>query len=210
MTERLSVASVLLAILISAIHAQSQTKLPNCYPIDVNHTNLPQCKLPHLYASQAQAGYVSATGTWTPDGLLDNAEVEFTCVRAHVLQLSDSKVGYCLEASAVMAAGRPVVSTGYFDVTSWEETKIIAERSASFQVSECESQILVIDFRFNTITLTSTLNRSETRCRQRFEAMEKLQKTPIKDTEVFSLVHSYGTGYVEGDYIKTTNPYFKP
>jgi len=67
-----------------------------------------------------------------------------------------------------------------------------------------------MDFRFNTITLTSTLNRSQDRCTKHFEAMEKLTKKPLKAVEVFSLVHGYGSPYVEGDNIKAFNPYFQP
>jgi hypothetical protein len=201
---------VSVTFLLLLLHAHGQAKQFTCDTLDVNHTNPPQCTLPHLDISQARTGYVSATGTWSPDGFLDKADVEFTCVRASVPQLSDSKVGYCLMASAVIVSGIPAVSTTYFDVTSWENAKIIAERPEGWQVLECESQVIVMDFRFNTITLTSTLNRSGARCRQRFETIEKLTKKPMKDSEVFSLVHSYGSLYVEGDHIKTFNPFFKP
>ena len=141
---------------------------------------------------------------------MDKVEIEFTCVRAHVPQLSGSRTGYCLMAAGGLVSDVPTVSTAYFDVTSWEDAKVIAERSAEWQSTECESQILVFDFRFNTITLTSTLNRSGERCRAHFEAIERFTKKAMKDTEVFSLAHSYGSLYVDGDHIKTFNPFFKP
>jgi hypothetical protein len=209
MSWRALAAFVLLAILKLSSQAQGQTRLFTCETLDLNHTNPPQCNLPHLDVSQAQAGYVSATGKWTP-GFMDNADVEFTCVRAYAPQLSDSKLGYCLMASAVVLHNMPTVSTSYYSVTSWGNTRIIAGRSQAWEMSACESQVLVIDFRFNTITLTSTLNRSEARCRKRFEAMEKGLEKPLPDNEVFSLVHSYGSFYVEGDNVKTYNPFFRP
>src|SRR5580693_3461617 len=60
------------ALFIASVPATSQTKC------DVNSTN-PICKLPQLGTSMASQGYVSAKGTWTPDGLINNADVEIEC-----------------------------------------------------------------------------------------------------------------------------------
>ena len=195
---------------VAVAHAQAGQSKHSCNTVDFDHTNSPQCVLPHLNVSQAKQGYLSANGTWTPDGFIDKADIEFTCIQAYVPQVSESRSGFCLMASAILLSGIPAVSTNYFEVKSWERTKLIAERSESWQSMECGSQVLVFDFRFNTITLTSTLNRSQERCNKRLEAMEKFTQKPFKANEVFTLVHSYGSPYVEGDNIKAFNPYFQP
>jgi len=107
------IASLWLIHRVPVAHAQTGQGKHPCNTVDFDHTNSPQCVLPHLDTSQAKEGYVSATGTWTPDGFIDKADIEFTCVHASVPQVSGSEIGYCLMASAVVLEGLPAVSTNY-------------------------------------------------------------------------------------------------
>lgn len=158
----------------------------------------PVCKLPQMGTSTAADGYVSARGTWTPDGFIDRADVEIECVRTHVPQLSLSKTGFCQMATALIFQNAPMVSTNVYDIVSWGRTKIIAERSESWQSTNCETQQLVLDFPSNTVTLTSTLNRSG-RCGKFHEDVDKLSNKPVKDVEVFTLVHKFGDMFADQD-----------
>jgi hypothetical protein len=149
----------------------------------------------------ASQGYVSAHGTWTPDGLIENADIEIECLRTSVPQVSDSKIGVCQMASAIIFQGVPAVATNDFGIVAWEKTKIIAERSEAWQMMNCETQQLVLDFPSNTVTLTSTLSRSG-HCAKRGETLDKIAKDthkPLKDVEVFTLVHNLGALYADED-----------
>jgi len=183
------------ALLITSLPATSQTKC------DVNSTN-PICKLPQLATSMASQGYVSAKGTWTPDGLINNADVEIECIRTSIPQVSDSTVGVCQMASAIIFHGQPAVAINDFDIVAWEKMKVIAERSAAWEMMNCETQQLVLDFPSNTVTLTSTLSRSG-RCATQGETLDKFAKNmhqqPLKDVEVFTLVHNLGALYADED-----------
>jgi hypothetical protein len=190
--------TVLTAVLLvlASIPATTQTKC------DLFSTN-PICKLPELGTSMASQGYVSAKGTWTPDGLINKADIEIECLRTPVSQLSLSEIGVCQMASANVLGDQPVVALNDFDIVAWEKTKIIAERGAAWQIQNCETQQLVLDFPSNTVTLTSTLSRSG-RCAKVYENSDKLAKNmhqqPLKDVEVFSLVHNLGDLYADEDH----------
>jgi hypothetical protein len=158
-------------------------------------------------ASTASEGYVSAYGTWTPDGLISKADIEIECLRTTVRQLSFSKIGVCQMASAAILLGRPVVSLNDFGIIAWGKSKITAERSEGWQDQNCEGQQLILDFASNTVILTSTLSRSGD-CEKRLEDSDKNAKTlnqkPAKDVEVFTLVHNVGNLYADED----DNPFF--
>jgi hypothetical protein len=65
-------------------------------------------------------------------------------------------------------------------------------------MQNCENQQLVLDFPSNTVTLTSTLNRSG-HCGTMHENVERINKKPMKDVEVFSLVHNLGALFADQD-----------
>jgi hypothetical protein len=188
------------ALVVVGVPATTQTKC------DLTSTN-PICKLPQLGTSMASGGYVSGHGTWTPDGLINKADIEIECLRTPIAQISFSKIGVCQMASANVLGDQPVVALNDFDIVAWEKTKIIAERSATWQMQNCETQQLVLDFPSNTVTLTSTLSRSG-RCAKLYENSDKLAKNmhqqPLKDVEVFTLVHNLGALYADED----DNPFF--
>lgn len=182
------------ALALASVPATCQKKC------DLFSTN-PICKLPQLGTSMASQGYVSAKGTWTPDGLIDNADIEIECIRTSIPQISDSTIGVCQMASAIILADVPAVALNDFGIVAWEKTKIIAERSGGWQMMNCETQQLVLDFPSNTVALTSTLSRSG-RCAQQIETLDKLAKDkhkPLKDVEVFTLVHNLGALYADED-----------
>jgi hypothetical protein len=160
------------------------------------------CKLPELNTSMASRGFVSAHGTWAPDGFIDDADIEIECIRTPIPQLSESKVGVCLMASASPFGRQPAAALTSLDIVAWEKASIIAERDESWQTANCETQRLVLDFPSNTVTLTSTLNTSG-RCAKRIEYSDKLasrrHKEPLKDVEVFTLVHNLGALYADED-----------
>ena len=98
-----------------------------------------------------------------------------------------------------MAAGYilngPAVSLNSFDVIAWERTKIVADRGGAWEMTNCETQQLVLDFRSNTVTLTTTLSRSGTRCAKQGEYLDKIRKEKrktVNDVQVFTLVHDLG------------------
>jgi len=182
------------ALALASVPATCQTKCDS-FATD------PICKLPQLGTSMASQGYVSAKGTWTPDGLIDNADVEIECIRTSIPQVSDSTVGVCQMASAIVFHGQPAVAINDFDIVAWEKVKVIAERSAAWEMMNCETQQLVLDFPSNTVTLTSTLSRSG-RCATQGETLDKIAKDthkPLKDVEVFTLVHNFGALHADED-----------
>src|ERR1700730_18931058 len=111
-------------------------------------------KLPELQTSQAKQGFVVATGHWDGNLYPKDSEMEITCIKARVSQVSDSRVGFCLMALAFTSDGVGAdhfgkgvvgVGTAYYDIVSWGETRIIAE--TSFPNDICpETRQLVIDF----------------------------------------------------------------
>lgn len=186
--------SIAAALALFSVPSISQTK---CYLSSAD----PICKLPQLCTSVASQGYVSANGTWTPDGLIDNADIEIECMRTPIPQVSESQIGVCKMASAIIFQGIPAVAVNDFDIVAWEKTKVIAERDEAWQRMNCETQQLVLDFLSNTVTLTSTLSRSG-RCAKQGECLDKIAKDahkPLKDVEVFSLLHNLGALYADED-----------
>jgi hypothetical protein len=188
-----AVAATVLLVLVS-IPATTQTK---CGSLSAN----PICKLPQLGTSMASQGYVSAKGTWTPDGLINNADIEIECIRASIHQVSYSAIGVCQMASAIIFQGVPAVGLNDFGIVAWEKTKVIAEQNEAWQMMNCETQQLVLDFLSNTVTLTSTLSRSG-RCAKQGETLDKIANDthkPLRDVEVFTLVHNLGALYADED-----------
>lgn len=172
--------------------------------------NLEMCKLPQLSTDLAEGedGYVIAKGTWTPDGLMDNADIQIECLRASLPQLSKSRIGNCKLVSGFIFHGMAAVSMEDYGIVAWERTKIIAERDPHWQMQNCENQQLVLDFLTNTVTLTSTLSRSSGHCAEMMDRIDKSRKEQHKpsqkESEVFSLVHNLGALYADEDY----NPFF--
>jgi hypothetical protein len=191
---------VSIALLAFSLPSTSQTKCGST-------SNDPICKLPELGTSGASGGYISAHGTWTPDGLIDKADIQIECTRTPNPQLSNSQIGVCQMASAKVLFGEPVVAVSDYDIVTWEKNRIIAERSEFWQATNCETQQLVLDFPSNTVTVTSTLSRSG-HCGKRYEESDKLarkmNREPLKDVEVFTLLHDLGALYADED----DNPFF--
>jgi hypothetical protein len=188
---------IAVAVVLLGVSSEAQSK---CGTYDTR--NDPMCQLPEVWTSHESNGYVSARGTWTPDGFIDKADIKIECLRRPAPHLSVSKLGACQMASAVIIDDMPVVALNDFDVVLWKKTKIVAERDEAWQMDACKNQQMVIDFPSNTVTLTSTLNRSGD-CGKRHEDQEQLLKMllqpPLKDVEVFSLVHNLGARFADAD-----------
>lgn len=94
-----------------------------------------------------------------------------------------------------------------YGIVAWERTKIIAEHDSPSR--DCENQQLVLDLRFNTVTLTSTLSRAPGSCAEMMDRIDKSRKeqhkSPLKDVEVFTLVHNLGAVYADEDYNPFSN-----
>jgi hypothetical protein len=165
-------------------------------------------KLPRM--AIMEGGYVDVQGGhWEPTGSISGDDIEITCIRARAPQLSNSEIGYCLLAYAFALAGTPVVKTDYLDITNWNKTRIIAEHSAGWELTECEKQIYVLDFPTNTVTLTSTLNKTDSQCAKRWAYLDKMSKDankpPMKDVEVFHLA----PGFADMPASKDANPFLR-
>lgn len=157
-----------------------------CDKKDAMRSVTPGCRMPLLSAFQAASGFVVANGRWDPfDTAMSpkDSDVEISCIRARVSQLSNSTIGFCLIAMGFVLDQFPgagvAVNTRYLDIVSWGEDRIIAEHHG-----DCENQQLVIDFPSNSVTLTSILSFGSKDCAE-FNKGE----TP---TMVFSLVYHNG------------------
>lgn len=165
-------------------------------------------QLPLLDTFQAEAGYVVARGRWDKDLYPKNSEMEITCVRAQVSQLSNSSVGFCLMALGFTMNAVPNllpennnvvgVSTNYYDIVSWGKTRIIAEKS--FHDLCPENRQLVIDFPSNIVTLTSTVSLTE-KC----AASLKKSGGKLEPVVIYSLMHAPLTANAD----KQSNPFLE-
>jgi hypothetical protein len=166
-------------------------------------------QLPLLDTSQVEQGYVNARGRWDKDLYPKNSEMEITCVKAQVSQLSNSSVGFCLMALGFTMNAVPNllpennnvvgVSTNYYDIVSWGKTRIIAEKS--FPRDMCpENRQLVIDFPSNIVTLTSTVSMTE-------KCVASLKKSGVnlEPVVVYSLIHAPLTANAD----KQSNPFLR-
>lgn len=161
-------------------------------------------QLPLLDTSQAEQGYVAATGRWDKDLYPKNSEMEITCVKAQVSQLSKSSVGFCLMALGFTMDAAPNVvgvSTDYYDIVSWGKTRIIAEKSFSSNLCS-ENRQLVIDFPSNTVTLTSNVSLTE-ECANWIKGSGSKKK--LEPVVAYSLKHSPFTSNAD----KQSNPFLR-
>jgi hypothetical protein len=110
-----------------------------------------------------------------------------------------------MASAEIVFGGQPLVALSDFEIVAWEKTKVIAQRDETWQLTNCATEQLVLDFPSNTVTLTSTWNRSGD-CGKRLEAADKLatNKAPLKDAEVFTLVHNSGALHAD----EGMNPFF--
>jgi hypothetical protein len=90
------------------------------------------------------------------------------------------------------------VSTNYYAVVSWGESRVMAERDEGWKTVNCEQQQLVLDFPSNTVTITSTLSMTPETC-------GKMNKASKKQAEVFTLRHYPLEAYPD----KQDNPFLK-
>jgi len=170
---------VVAVTLLLGVPAHGQT----CNSFDPDRHNNPVCGQATMYTIRADHGFVTATGHWEPKGVApDESIVEVTCVRTPVAQFSSSKIGFCLVAMAYLpfSGSRNLgISTNYYDVMSWDESHIIAERNRP--EPDCEQLQLVLNFPSNTVTLTSTFSFASEIC-------AKWHKDQ-KQSEAFTLKH---------------------
>jgi hypothetical protein len=151
--------SLMLVFMVGVVQAQES----RCSSVD---NGSPICQLPLLSTHDAEQGFIVATGRWDKDLYPKDSQMEITCVRTRVSQLSNSSVGFCLMALGFIMNAVPNlvpennrivgVSTDYYDIVSWGKTRIMAEKI--FHGETCpESRQLVIDFLSGTVVLTSEL-----------------------------------------------------
>ncbi len=151
--------------------------------------------LPLMDTNAAKEGYVVATGRFSGDLYPKNSEMEITCVKAQVPQVSNSSVGFCLLAlgfnldavKGLVPENSNIVgvSTDFYDIVSWGGTRIIAELNR-FRIGTCpETRQLVVDFPSNTVTLTSNVSITE-KC----AALEKTWTHKMEPVVIYTLQHA--------------------
>lgn len=159
------------------------------------------CKLPQMTADPSYPGYVEVIGEWSPK-LSDGMEINITCVRSTVPQLSNSKLGVCILAAGGLSMTLPTVRMDAFGVISWGQTQIVAQSSEEQVYQECEKLTYVVDFRSNTVTLTDTLDKTTERCTERWKSVGSVGKPKLPTVSVFHLVHAYATLYANPEINK--------
>jgi hypothetical protein len=194
MNSKILVVLAMLVFAVGVVHAQES----RCSIAD---SGSPVCRLPLLSTREAGQGFIVATGRWDKDLYPKNSQMEITCVRTRVSQLSNSPVGFCLMAlgfimdavpNLVPDSNRIVgVSTDYYGIISWSKTRILAEKT--FHGDTCpESRQLVIDFLSGTVVLTSTVSMTKD-CSAMLKGIDK----KLEPVMVYSLQHAPFTLYAD-------------
>jgi hypothetical protein len=183
-------------LILFATPVRAQTKPKPCGMLD-NPSAV--CQLPLLSTHELNQGYLSARGKWDGDIYPKNSEMEITCIKSQLPQVSNSSVGFCLMALGFTLDAMPGavgVSTDYYDIVSWDKTRIVAEKT--FHEICPESRQLVINFVSGTVVMTSTVSLT-----QACTAMLKDINKKLEPVTVYSMKHAPFTLYAD----EGMNPY---
>ena len=102
-----------------------------------------------------------AEGVFRPDNLTEKTELAFDavtrieCYRNGGVELVNSNA-YCMQATASIALGDPMIEIDYFPVITWDSEKVIAADSATAALPICTWTQITVNLHDHSVMATDT------------------------------------------------------
>ena len=110
----------------------------------------------HVYSN-----FLTAEGVFRPDNLTEKNELAFDavtrieCYKHGGMDLVNSNA-YCMQATASVALGDPLIEVDYFPVITWDSEKLIAADSATTDLPICTWTQITVNLHDDSVMATDT------------------------------------------------------